>query len=115
MATLLELVGQRGGALERAYLAEELVEVLLPGGAQGLAVDTLDLVAGDGTDQLVAAHADVAVQAPDREHDVVLPKGAVPTQRMLVVGVDERPVDVEECCALRYDGVASACTVGFCP
>jgi hypothetical protein len=37
----------------------------------------------------------VSVQAPDREHDAVLPKGAVPTQRVLVIRVDERPVDVE--------------------
>jgi hypothetical protein len=45
---------------------------------------------------VVAAHADVPVHAPDREHDVVLPEGAVPAERMLIARVDERPVDVEK-------------------
>ena len=43
------------------------------------------------------AHPDVAVQTPDREHDVVLPKGAVPARCVLVVGIDERSVDAEDC------------------
>jgi hypothetical protein len=45
---------------------------------------------------LVAAHADVPVQTPNREHDVVLPEGSVPTQRVLVIRVDERAVDIED-------------------
>jgi hypothetical protein len=36
------------------------------------------------------------VQAPDREHDVVLPEGAIPAERVVIVGVDERSVDVQE-------------------
>jgi hypothetical protein len=42
-----------------------------------------DFLAGDGGDELVLAHADVPVQAPDREHDVVLPEGAVPRERVV--------------------------------
>jgi hypothetical protein len=38
----------------------------------------------------------VPVQAPDREHDVVLPEGAIPRERVVVRRVDERPVDVED-------------------
>jgi hypothetical protein len=38
----------------------------------------------------------MSVQSPNREHDVVLPKGVVPAKRVLVVGVDERSVDVED-------------------
>jgi hypothetical protein len=36
------------------------------------------------------------MQTPDREHDVVLPKGVVPAQGVLVIGIDERSVDVED-------------------
>jgi hypothetical protein len=57
---------------------------------------------------LVTAHADVSVKPPDREHDVVLPEGAVPTERVLVVGVNQRPVDIENGRRAGYDGVASA-------
>jgi hypothetical protein len=45
---------------------------------------------------VVAAHADQAVDAPHRHHLTVLAQGAVPGQRVLVVGVDERAVDVED-------------------
>jgi hypothetical protein len=37
----------------------------------------------------------MTVQTPNREHDVVLPEGSVPAQRVLVVGIDERAVDIE--------------------
>jgi len=36
----------------------------------------LDLVAGEGGYVPVAAHPDVVGEAPDREHDVVLPERA---------------------------------------
>jgi hypothetical protein len=38
----------------------------------------------------------VAVEAPDREHDVVLPEGAIPAEGVVVARVDERSVDVEQ-------------------
>ena len=56
----------------------------------------LDLLAGERGHELVAAHPDVAVDAPDREQDLVLAEGAVPGDRVLVVRVDERAVDVED-------------------
>jgi hypothetical protein len=58
---------------------------------------------------LITAHPDVSVQAPHREHDVVLPEGAVPAKSVLIVGVDERAVDVENG-SPTYEAVASACT-----
>jgi hypothetical protein len=36
------------------------------------------------------------VEAPDREHDVVLPEGAIPAEDMLIARVDERSVDVQK-------------------
>jgi len=48
------------------------------------------------TDELVAAHADVPVDLPDRRPVAVLAEGTVPGARVLVVAVDEGAVDVEE-------------------
>jgi hypothetical protein len=92
-------------AVERLDLVDHAVEHLLPGVAQFIAEPGLDLIARYGGDELVTAHPDVPVQAPDREHDVVLPESAVPAQRMLVIRIDERPVDVEN--RGRYDCLRS--------
>jgi hypothetical protein len=45
---------------------------------------------------VVAAHSDVAVDAPDRLQLTVLAEGAVPGDGVLVVGVDERSVYVQD-------------------
>jgi hypothetical protein len=50
---------------------------------------------GQRLHNLIAAHPDIAVNQPHRQHDPVPAEGAVPGERVLVVGVDERPVDVE--------------------
>ena len=71
--------------IERPFGLADVVAVLL-----------LDLVAGDRGDELVAAHPDRAVDAPDRDGHAVLAKGAVPGHGVLVVGVDEGAVDVED-------------------
>jgi len=44
---------------------------------------------------VVAAHADMPMDAPDRQYLSVLAEGPVPGQGVLVVRVDERSVDVE--------------------
>ena len=59
----------------------------------------LDLVAGDSGDELVATHANVTVETPDRDRDSLLTEGAVPGERVVVVRVDKRAVDVNERCA----------------
>src|SRR6185437_4768989 len=46
------------------------------------------------------------VEPPDRQHDPVPAERPEPAQRVLVVRVDERPVDIEDGRA-RYDAVAS--------
>jgi hypothetical protein len=56
----------------------------------------VDLLADEGGDELVPAHAHCPVDAPDRQNDSVPKKRAVPRERVLVVGVDERAVDVEQ-------------------
>ena len=48
------------------------------------------------TPRVVAAHPDVAVQLDQGEGAPVLAQRAEPRQRMLVVGVDQRPVHVEQ-------------------
>jgi hypothetical protein len=44
---------------------------------------------------VIAAHADVPVDAPDRQDLFVLAEGPVPGQGVVIVRVDERAVDVE--------------------
>src|SRR5205085_2215811 len=95
-AALLEVGDERASALERRDLVDHLVEELLPAVAHLVAEPLLDVLARDGGDELVAAHPHVTVQAPDREHEVVLPEGAIPRERVVVVRVDERAVDVED-------------------
>ena len=43
-----------------------------------------------------AAHADAAMNAPDRELDALRPQRLVPGEHVLVHAVDERAVEVEE-------------------
>src|SRR5436309_490982 len=110
-AALLQVDDQVPGARERRDLADQPRVLGAARFADRLLVDVL---ARQGRDQLVAAHADVAVDAPDREHDSVLPEGAIPGDRVVVVRVDERAVDVQQD-GPRHDyfGVASA-WIAFC-
>ena len=71
-------------------------ERLAVSGAQRLAERLLDRLVRDGGDEPVAAHADGAVQVPHRDDDAVVAERAVPRDHVLVVGVDEGAVDVEE-------------------
>ena len=91
-----DLLEQRPGRHERAHLVDHEVELLAPGFAQLLAVALLDLVTGHVRDEVVAAHADAAVQLPERQGDVDAAERPVPGERVLVVRVDEGPVDVED-------------------
>ena len=43
-----------------------------------------------------AAHADLAMDAPDRELDAFAVEGLLPGQHVLVDAVDQRPVEVEQ-------------------
>ena len=82
--------------IEAADLGEDRVEALLPRCAHRIAEVALDPGAGDGGDELVASHADVAVKAPHGNVEVVIAKAARPCDRVVVRRVDERSVDVEE-------------------
>ncbi|MEJ7741802.1 MAG: hypothetical protein WKF73_04170 [Nocardioidaceae bacterium] len=62
---------------------------------QVVAVRLLGLRTGDSLDELVATHADRPVDAPQGRRDVEVAKCRVPRERVLVVGVDERSVDIE--------------------
>jgi hypothetical protein len=58
---------------------------------------------------VVSPHAEQAVDPPDRQREAVLPERAVPRDRVLVVRVDERAVDVEECGREAQLARASSC------
>jgi hypothetical protein len=69
------VVGQHAGVLEGGELADQPHVVVLFGRADAIPETLLDLVAADRGDQLVAAHADVPVDPPDRRGDVVVAEG----------------------------------------
>jgi hypothetical protein len=74
--------------------------------ADRVAEAAFDVVAGDRRDELVAAHPVVPVDAPERDADPVVGEGPAPCDRMLVVRVDERAVDVDDCAMRGGSGVA---------
>ena len=43
-----------------------------------------------------AAHADLAVDAPDREVDAFAVESLLPGQHVLVDAVDQRPIEIEQ-------------------
>ena len=56
----------------------------------------IEALAGDLADELVAAHPHVAVQVDQRDHRVVAAQGSRPREGVVVVGVDEGAVDVQD-------------------
>ena len=92
----LELLDQLAGALHRGDLLDQLHVALGLRVAKLVAQPRFDLIAAHRRDQLITAHPDTPVDLPDRERDAVLAEGAVPRDRVLVVRVDERSVQVEE-------------------
>jgi hypothetical protein len=95
VTALLEGAEQVAGAIERRGLTDQLAVLVPLGGADVVALPPLDLRAGDRLDELVGAHPDMPVDTPDRKGDVVPPKGPVPRDRVVIVGVDQRAVDAE--------------------
>ena len=96
MTALAQLGEQLARALERLHLADQLAVEAPLGLADRVAAAPSTAAPATAADELVAAHADVAVDPPDRRRQVVLAKRPVPRDRVLVVGVDEGPVDVED-------------------
>ena len=96
VAGLLECLEQGAGALEGGDLADHLGVQLGLGLAHRVAVLLLDALAGHRGDELVPAHADVAVDAPQRHDHSDASKCPRPGDRVVVVAVDERPVDVDD-------------------
>src|SRR5437763_4895052 len=92
----LQLAQKIRRAFERRALVAQLLELLRVRVAQFVAGSAFHVVARDGSDVLVAAHPDVAVEPPHREDDVEAPKRAVPGERVLVVGVDQRAIEVQQ-------------------
>ena len=62
----IQIFEQAGRFVERLTLVAHAQEFLVLGGAEKIAEFGLDVVAGECRDDLVSAHADMAVNAPDR-------------------------------------------------
>jgi len=92
----------RGGGRSRLRglaLVTHLLELVAVRVSEVVSMPLIDVVARDRSDELVAAHPDVTVEPPHREDDLEAPERAVPGERVLVVRVDERAVDIQQRCA----------------
>ena len=98
MAADLEQLEEGARARQRRNPVDHLPEQRRLRGLDLLAVLGRPLVVGERGDELVATHPDRAVRAPGGHGAAVLGERAMPGQRVLVVAVDERPVDVEDDC-----------------
>lgn len=96
MAALAQVPDQLAGPPDRLDLADHAGVGVLLGLTDRAAEPTLDLLVRQRRHKLIATHADVTVDAPDRQHEIVRAKRAIPRERVLVVGVDERPVEIED-------------------
>jgi hypothetical protein len=92
-------------ALQRLHLADQLRIQHRLGGAHVVALLAVEACAREGGDQLIAAHADVPVDAPQRQHEAVLAERAIPRDGVVVVRVDQRAVDVQD--RRAHDGYAA--------
>jgi len=82
--------------VQRLHLADQLrvlVAACFLDRVVALPVDVRD----ERGNQLVPAHPDMPVDPPDRQCDLVSAKRPKPRKCVVVVGVGECPVDVEEC------------------
>jgi len=93
---LVQIAEQRASSRKRRTLVSHPQKLLVLGIAQEVAELPLDVGARERRDDLIAAHTDVTVDTPDRHSDLVPAKGAKPPQRVLIVRVDERPVEIEQ-------------------
>src|SRR5436305_2100915 len=84
------------GAGERLRLGDQLLVEHVLRRTRLVAVLALEVAAGERRHELVAAHPDVAVNPPHREDDAELPERPVPRERVVVVRVDERAVEIEQ-------------------
>src|SRR5690348_11754044 len=86
-AALLQVGDQLTRAFERLDLADQLGVRLAPELADLVAARLFDLLAGERGHQLVAAHADVPVDPPEREDGPAPAERSIPGERVLVVRV----------------------------
>ena len=94
--TLLDRYEQVARARQRRHLLKQRVDFLalpLPG---LIAYPALQVLTPDSRDHLVPAHADQPVQPPHRIGLAHRAQRPVPGQRMLIVGIDERPVNIKD-------------------
>src|SRR5262249_25527269 len=89
---------QRARPAQRLDLLDEGQVQGLLGGADVVALALLGVLGQQRGDELVAAHADVAVGPPDPDDLAVLAAGTAPRDGVMVVGVDEGSVDVQDRC-----------------
>ena len=96
VTTFLDRYEQVAGTRQRRHLLKQRVDLLallLPGLIAGPA---LQVLTSDSHDHLVPAHPDQPVQPPHRIGLAHRAQCPVPGERMLVIGINERPVNVKD-------------------
>src|SRR5215208_6146127 len=93
---LAQVGDQLARTLQGLHLVDQRQVERLLGRPDVVALLLVERLGDEGADQLVAPHPDVPVDAPDRQHDAMLAERAEPRERVLVVRVDERAVDVQD-------------------
>jgi hypothetical protein len=96
MAAVFQLCDELARPIELFAFVAQRSELLCGRLSQVVADASFDDCPGNCLDELVTAHADVAVNPPQRQDDLVPPECAMPGDRVLVVGVDERAIEVEQ-------------------
>jgi hypothetical protein len=96
MAAVAEGNEQVSSALEWSHFPDQLQVAVVLGVADGVADSGIPVVADQGGDELVAAHAHVAVDLPERQVDADARECPRLGERVVVVRVYKRSVDVED-------------------
>jgi hypothetical protein len=97
MTPLAELLDQRCGAGNGADLWQQLSVEALFSVPCFVTVAFLYAIAGHRCNELVASHPDVSMNFPARKRYADLPEGTEPGDRVVVIRIDQSPIDIEDC------------------
>src|ERR1700730_8713510 len=96
MAALAQFVHELSRSREGLDFVDQLAVQLSLGRPHLLSVAQFELLARHGGHDLIRAHADMPVDPPHGYHGPVLAERPKPSDRVLVVGIDQRSVDIED-------------------
>ena len=93
----MQILKQPGGFGEWFTFVPNPQELFVLCSTETVADPCLDGLAGQCGDDLVTAHSNVTMNAPNRHDDLVPPQRTKPGERVLIVRIDKRAIEIEEC------------------